>query len=48
MPYLSKLSSHKLGSMTVQKIISQTQEADAASLLLSGLPEKTRNELLKK
>ncbi|GAA5797070.1 hypothetical protein HPULCUR_002448 [Helicostylum pulchrum] len=39
LPYLSKLSAHKLGSMTVNKLINQTQEPDASALLLNALSE---------
>ncbi|KAG2205665.1 hypothetical protein INT47_008021 [Mucor saturninus] len=39
LPYLNKLSTHKLGSMTVNKVIHQTQEPDASSLLLNALAE---------
>jgi hypothetical protein len=46
LPYLNKLSSHKLGSTTVFKVIQQTEDPDASSLLLSGLSEKSKAELL--
>lgn len=41
LPYLNKLSTHKLGSMTVNKVINQSQEPDAASLLLNALSDST-------
>lgn len=37
LPYLGKLCTHKLGSMTVLKIISQTEEPDARRLLLNAI-----------
>ncbi|KAI8149786.1 hypothetical protein BJV82DRAFT_589272 [Fennellomyces sp. T-0311] len=37
LPYLGKLCTHKLGSMTVLKIIQQQQEPDARSLLLKAI-----------
>lgn len=46
LPYLTKLVNNKLGSITIQKIVQQTEEADAATLLLNSLSEKTRAELL--
>ncbi|KAG1056274.1 hypothetical protein G6F43_001823 [Rhizopus delemar] len=46
LPYLTKLVNNKLGSTTIQKIVQQTEEADAATLLLNSLSEKTRAELL--
>lgn len=44
LPYLNKLSTHKLGSMTVNKVIHQTQEPDAAALLLNALAENATME----
>ncbi|KAL0076616.1 armadillo-type protein, partial [Phycomyces blakesleeanus] len=37
LPYLTKLCTHKLGSMTVFKVISQRQEPDASQLLLNAI-----------
>ncbi|KAI8379291.1 armadillo-type protein [Radiomyces spectabilis] len=37
LPYLGKLCTHKLGSITVYKIINQTQEPDASNLLTKAL-----------
>lgn len=45
LPYLNKLSSHKLGSMTVYKVINQTEEPNASALLLNALSDKSKGEL---
>jgi hypothetical protein len=45
LPYLNKLSSHKLGSMTVYKVINQTEEPDASALLMNALSEKSKADL---
>ncbi|KAG0175695.1 hypothetical protein DFQ28_006884 [Apophysomyces sp. BC1034] len=37
LPYLGKLCTHKLGSMTVFKVINQQQEPDASSLLVNAI-----------
>lgn len=41
LPYLSKLSTHKLGSMTVNKVINQTQDPNASALLLNALSDNS-------
>ncbi|KAF1798010.1 hypothetical protein V8B55DRAFT_1550767 [Mucor lusitanicus] len=46
LPYLNKLSSHKLGSMTVYKVINQTEEPNASALLLNALSEKSKGDLV--
>ncbi|CAO0801007.1 unnamed protein product [Mucor circinelloides] len=46
LPYLNKLSSHKLGSMTVYKVINQTEDPNASALLLNALSEKSKGELV--
>ncbi|KAI9480649.1 MAG: hypothetical protein EXX96DRAFT_563633 [Benjaminiella poitrasii] len=46
LPYLNKLSSHKLGSITVSKVLNQTEEPDASALILSALSDKAKGELL--
>ncbi|KAI8641061.1 hypothetical protein BD408DRAFT_368925 [Parasitella parasitica] len=46
LPYLNKLSSHKLGSMTVHKVINQTEEPNASALLLNALSDKPKGELV--
>lgn len=37
LPYLSRLCTHKLGSMTVLKVIMQQQEPDARNMLINGI-----------
>jgi len=39
LPYLNKLSTHKLGSMTVNKVINQNQDPNASALLLNALSD---------
>ncbi|KAI8049796.1 uncharacterized protein B0P05DRAFT_563427 [Gilbertella persicaria] len=46
LPYLNKLSSHKLGSLTVHKVINQTEEPDASALLLNALSDKAKMDLM--
>ncbi|KAI8977307.1 hypothetical protein BDF20DRAFT_874074 [Mycotypha africana] len=46
LPYLNKLSSHKLGSLTVSKIVQQQEDAEASNLLLNSLTEKARADIL--
>ncbi|ORE08005.1 ARM repeat-containing protein [Rhizopus microsporus var. microsporus] len=46
LPYLSKLCINKLGSITIQRIIQQSEEPDAATLIMNSLSEKARSDLL--
>ncbi|KAI8993655.1 armadillo-type protein, partial [Pilobolus umbonatus] len=47
-PYLSKLSLHKLGSMTLSKIVHQTEEPNASALIMNSLSDKSKAEIAKR